>query len=232
MNINPIQKIALILLIIIIILVFYIFDIGKLLTLSNIKDSQNDFKIYYSKHKMFVIVFYMAFYILITSISLPGAAILTLAGGAFFGLWIGTLIVSISSTIGAMFAYSISRFLLRDWVINRFEEKLKTIDEGIRQEGAFYLFSLRLIPVFPFFVINSLFGLTKMPLITFAWISQIGMLPGTIVFVNAGKEIAKIKTVYDILSPSLILSFILLGIFPLIVKKMIYLYKTKSDCQK
>ena len=167
----------------------------------------------------------MIIYIAVTSLSLPGAALLTLAGGAFFGFWMGTVVVSFASTIGATLACVVSRFLLRDWVQNKFKDKLSFINKGIKQEGGFYLFTMRLIPVFPFFVINLLLGLTPMPLFQFYWISQIGMLPGTMVYVNAGKELARIDSLSGILSARLIISFILLGFFPLIVNKLIAGYK-------
>jgi uncharacterized membrane protein YdjX (TVP38/TMEM64 family) len=171
----------------------------------------------------------MLMYILVTSLSLPGAAVMTLAGGALFGLLTGTVVVSFASTIGATLACFVSRFILRDWVQGKFGDKLKTVNEGIEKEGAFYLFTLRLIPVFPFWLINLVMGLTKMPLKNFYLVSQIGMLPGTMVYVNAGKELARIESLSGILSPGLILSFVLLGIFPIITKKLLSLYKTKQS---
>jgi uncharacterized membrane protein YdjX (TVP38/TMEM64 family) len=171
----------------------------------------------------------MLIYIVVTGLSLPGAAVMTLAGGALFGLWTGTLIVSFASSIGATLACFVSRFVLRDWVQGKFGDKLSVINEGISKEGAFYLFTLRLIPVFPFFMINLVMGLTKMPLRTFYWVSQLGMLAGTIVYVNAGKELGKIDSLKGILSPGLIASFVLLGIFPIAAKKLISLYKTKKE---
>jgi len=228
MNKSLMKKIAIILIAIVIITIFYIFDLDRFLTLSYIKNSQENFKALLSEHTLFVIACYMGIYILVTSISLPGATVLTLAGGALFGLWVGTIIVSISSAIGATIACFFSRFLLRDWVNARFGDRVKTIDEGIKNEGAFYLFSLRLIPVFPFFVINLVLGLTKMSLFKFAWVSQLGMLLGTIVYVNAGKEIAKIDSLSGILSLNLIFSFILLVASPIVIKKFINICKSKE----
>ena len=163
---------------------------------------------------------YMLIYIVATALSLPGAVILTLAGGALFGLVTGTIVISFASTIGATLACLVSRFLLRDWVQTRFGEKLQRINEGIEQEGGFYLFTLRLIPVFPFFIINLAMGLTRIRLSTYYWVSQLGMLPATIVYVNAGKELGKLESLAGILSPSLIFSFVLLGLFPITVKKI------------
>ncbi|KPK45488.1 MAG: dihydrolipoamide dehydrogenase [Nitrospira bacterium SM23_35] len=212
-----------------IIVVFKIFNLGEYFTLSYIKASQQIFEALYSEHKLLVIGSYMLIYILVTSLSLPGAAVMTLAGGGMFGLLLGTVIVSFASTIGATMACFVSRFILRDWLQGKFGDKLKTVNEGIEREGVFYLFTLRLIPVFPFWLINLLMGLTKMPLKTFYLISQVGMLPGTIVYVNAGKELAKIESLSGILSPGLILSFVLLGLFPIITKKLLTFYKTKKS---
>jgi uncharacterized membrane protein YdjX (TVP38/TMEM64 family) len=203
------------------------FHLGDYLTLSYIKDSQNRFAGLYAEHPAAVIASYMLFYILVTSLSLPGAAIMTLAGGALFGLWTGIVVISFASTIGATLACAVSRFLLRDWVQARFGDKLSTINDGIEREGAFYLFSLRLIPIFPFWLINLLMGLTKIPLRTFYWVSQVGMLAVTAVYINAGSELGRIDSLSGVLSPGLILSFVLLGVFPVTVKKLLALYKSR-----
>jgi uncharacterized membrane protein YdjX (TVP38/TMEM64 family) len=222
-----VKKIIIIAAIIAAVAAFKIFDLGEYLSLSYIKESQQKFEALYAEHTMTVIGGYMLVYVLVTSLSLPGAAVMTLAGGALFGLLRGTVIVSFASSIGATLACFVSRFVLRDWVQGKFQEKLKTVNEGIDREGSFYLFTLRLIPIFPFWLINLVLGLTKMPLRTFYWVSQIGMLPGTIVYVNAGKELGKIDSLSGILSPGLILSFVLLGLFPLLTKKLMALYKSK-----
>ncbi len=200
--------------------------LGDYLSLSYIKESQQRFALLYSQHPFPLIASYIGLYIIITVLSLPGAVIMTLAGGALFGLYTGTLIVSFASSIGATLACFVARFLLRDWVQARFESKLVKINQGIEHEGAFYLFSLRLIPVFPFWLINLLMGLTAMPLRTFYWVSQAGMLPATIVYVNAGKELSKINSLSGILSIRLILSFAALGIFPFVTKKIVGFYKS------
>lgn len=210
-------------------ILFKVLDLGQYFTLSYVKASQAKLAAIYADHRLMVIAAYMVIYILVTSLSLPGAAIMTLAGGALFGLLIGTVIVSFASTIGATLACVVSRFILRDWVQKRFGDKLKAVNEGIEREGAFYLFTLRLIPVFPFWLINLVMGLTKMPLRTFYWVSQIGMLAGTIVYVNAGRELAKIDSLSGILSPGLILSFVLLGLFPITAKKLLSLHKSKKS---
>lgn len=220
-----ISKIIIVIVIIAVIAAFKIFNLGEYFTLSYIKESQEKFQALYSENRFMVIAGFMLIYIAVTALSLPGAAIMTIAAGALFGLIKGTIVVSFSSSIGATLACFVSRFILRDWVQGKLGDKLKTVNEGVEKEGAFYLFSLRLIPVFPFWLINLGMGLTKMPLKTFYWVSQIGMLAGTIVYVNAGKELAKIDSLSGILSPGLIASFVLLGLFPLITKKLLGLYK-------
>jgi pyruvate/2-oxoglutarate dehydrogenase complex dihydrolipoamide dehydrogenase (E3) component/uncharacterized membrane protein YdjX (TVP38/TMEM64 family) len=164
---------------------------------------------------------YFLIYVLATALSIPGAVIITLAGGAIFGLWQGLLIVSFASTVGATLAFLASRFLLRDWVEARFGQRLADINTGVNREGGFYLFTLRLIPVVPFFLINLLMGLTRMKVWTYYWVSQIGMLAGTAVYVNAGTQLAQLDSVQGILSPALLGSFVLLGIFPLIARRIV-----------
>jgi uncharacterized membrane protein YdjX (TVP38/TMEM64 family) len=224
---SHIKKIGIVALIVGVIVLFRIFHLDQYFTLSYIKASQEKFQLLYAENRALVIGSYMAIYILVTSLSLPGAAVMTLLGGAIFGLLVGTITVSFASTIGATFACFVSRYLLRDWVQGKFSDKLKTVNEGVEKEGPFYLFTLRLIPAFPFWMINLVMGLTKMPLRTFYWVSQLGMLAGTVVYVNAGKELAKIDSLKGILSPGLIISFVILGIFPIIVKKLMAFYKTK-----
>ena len=228
MNKKNINKIIIVLAIIALIAIFKIYGLGDYLSLSYIKESQQNFQELYANNRAPVIAGYMLIYIIVTALSLPGAAVMTLAGGAIFGFITGLVAVSFASTIGATLACFVSRFILRDWVQGKIGDKLKTVNEGVEKEGTFYLFTLRLIPVFPFWLINLGMGLTKMPLKTFYWVSQIGMLAGTAVYVNAGKELGKIDSLSGILSPTLIASFVLLGIFPLAAKKSIALYKTKK----
>ncbi len=223
-----INKIIIVIVVIGLIAAFQIFNLGDYFSLSYIKESQENFQALYSENRGAVIAGYMLVYIIATSLSLPGAAVLTLGAGALFGLFVGTVVVSFASTIGATLACLVSRFILRDWIQSKFGDKLKTINEGVEKEGALYLFTVRLIPIFPFWLINMVMGLTKMPLKTFYWVSQAGMLAGTMVFVNAGKELAKIDSLSGILSPGLIFSFVLLGIFPLIAKKSIEFYKSRK----
>ena len=228
MSKKTIQRIAILLGVVALIVVFKILGLERYFSLSYLKEYQESFAVLYSKHQVIVIGTYMLIYIVVTALSLPGAAVMTLAGGALFGFVVGTILVSFASTIGATLACFVSRFLLRDWVQKKFGDKLKSINKGIQDEGAFYLFTMRLIPVFPFFVINLVMGLTKMPLITFYWVSQVGMFPGTMVYINAGKELAKIDSLSGILSPSLLISFAILGLFPITVKKLMTWYRAKK----
>ncbi len=200
---------------------FFALDLGRYFSLEALKAQQTAIEAFRARQPWLAAALYFAMYVAVTALSLPGAVLMTLAGGAVFGLWWGTLIVSFASSVGATLAFLVSRFLLRDWVTARFGERLAAIDAGIKREGAFYLFTLRLVPVFPFFVINLLFGLTAMKARTFYWVSQLGMLAGTLVYVNAGTQLAKIESLAGIVSPGLLISFGLLGVFPLIAKKIV-----------
>jgi len=223
------KKILILVIIVGLILAVKVFHFDQYLTLAYLKGSLDKFRTLYENHSVLVIAGYFIVYVLTTSLSLPGASPLGIAGGALFGFWTATIVVSFASTIGATLACLVSRFLLRDWIQNNFGDKIAKVNEGIEKEGAFYLFTLRLIPVFPFWMINLAMGLSKISLARFYWVSQIGMLPGTMVFVNAGKELAKIESVKGIFSPSLIISFALIGLLPLIVKKLIALYRFRRN---
>ena len=215
------KKLALLALLIVAVVLFMAFDLGRFFSLDYVKARQADFAAWYDMHPAAVIGAFFAVYVAVTALSLPGAAIMTLVAGAIFGLLVGTIVVSFASSIGATLAMLASRYVLRDSVKARFGARLADIDRGIEREGAFYLFTLRLVPIFPFFVINLLMGLTKMKARTFYWVSQLGMLAGTLVYVNAGTQLAKIDSLRGILSPGLLGSFVLLGIFPLIAKKVV-----------
>ncbi len=155
---------------------------------------------------------------LVTTLSLPGAALLTLLGGALFGLWPGILLVSFAATLGATLAMLVSRYLLRDWVQRRFAGPMRTVNDGVARDGAFYLFALRLMPLFPFFVVNLLAGVTTLGVRRYWWVSQLGMLPGAVVFLNAGHQLGQIASLRDILSPGVVFAFTLLGLLPLITR--------------
>ncbi len=217
----PIKKIALLLSLAIAVGLFFAFDLGQYLNLHTLKAQRQNIESFRAANPGMATLGYFVIYVLVTALSLPGATLLTLAGGAVFGLWWGLLIISFASTIGATLAFLIARYLLRDWVSQRFGQRLKTVDDGIAREGAFYLFTLRLVPLFPFFLINLLLGLTAMKARTFYWVSQVGMLAGTVVYVNAGTQLGKIDSLAGIVSPTLLGSFALLGIFPLIARKVV-----------
>jgi uncharacterized membrane protein YdjX (TVP38/TMEM64 family) len=222
------KKIVILIVIAGLIVAVKVFGLDQYLTLSYLKGSLDTLKALYKDHSLMVIAGYFVIYVLTTSLSLPGASPLGIAGGALFGFWTATIVVSFASTIGATLACLVSRFLLRDWIQNKLGDKIVKVNEGVAKEGAFYLFTLRLIPAFPFWLINLAMGLTTMSLFKFYWVSQIGMLPGTMVFVNAGKELAKIESVKGIFSPGLIISFALIGIFPIAVKKLIALFRSRK----
>ncbi len=215
------SKLAIIALIVAAIIAFFAFDLGRFLTLDYFKAQQATLSAYVSANPLQSALTFFAVYVAVAALSLPGAAILTLVAGAIFGFSTGLVIVSFASTMGATLAFLSSRFLLRDWVQSKFGERLKPINEGVAKDGPFYLFALRLVPLFPFFVVNLLMGLTPIKTWPFYWVSQIGMLAGTAVFVNAGTQLAQITSLKGILSPAIIGSFALLGIFPIIAKKVL-----------
>lgn len=200
---------------------FFLFDIDQWLTLERFKAEYARLIGYRDAHPLLITLAYAGIYIAVTGLSLPGATVLTLAGGALFGLVGGTLIVSFASSIGATLAFLAARFLFRDTVKSRFGDRLAAIDAGLAKDGPYYLFTLRLVPLFPFFVINLLMGLTAIKTLTFYWVSQLGMLAGTVVYVNAGTQLAKIDSLSGILSPPLVGAFVLLGLFPLFAKKLL-----------
>ncbi len=206
---------------------FFVFDLGRFFSLDYFKSQQAAIETYRAAHPGLTAGIFFVVYVAVTGLSLPGAAILTLVGGAIFGLVWGTVIVSFASTLGATLAFLTARFVLRDWVQGRFGDRLQAIDAGMAKEGGFYLFTLRLIPIFPFFIINLAMGLTPIQAWTFYWVSQVGMLAGTVVYVNAGTQIARIDSLQGILSPGLLISFAVLGIFPLVAKKIVAAVKAR-----
>ncbi|KPF62042.1 FAD-dependent oxidoreductase [Porphyrobacter sp. AAP60] len=207
---------------------YFIFDLGQYLTLPGIKALAADLAAFQQRNALAVIAGFFIAYVVVTAASVPGAAVLTLAAGALFGVVQGTIIVSFASTIGATLAFLSSRYLLRDTIEARFGERLKAINTGLERDGPFYLFSLRMIPVFPFFVVNLVMGLTRIRTWTYAWVSQLGMLLGTIVYVNAGTQLAQIDSLSGIASPAVIGSFVLLGIVPWIAKGIIGIIKRRK----
>ena len=214
-------KILVLLFIVALIAAFFIFDLGKYFSLEYFKQQQGVIAAYYQANPIQTGLLFFAAYIAVTALSLPGAAIMTLVAGAIFGLFWGVIIASFASSIGATLAFLTARFLLRDSIQTKFGDKLKAFNAGVEKEGGFYLFTLRLVPAFPFFVINVVMGLTTMKTLTFFWVSQVGMLAGTIVFVYAGQQLAGITSLKGILSPGLIGAFVLIGVLPIVAKKII-----------
>ncbi len=206
---------------------FFVLDLGQYFTLEYLKSRQGEIDAWYAAHPSRTVLAYFVVYVLVTGLSLPGAAVMTLVGGAIFGVLWGTVIVSFASTLGATIAFLVSRFVLRDAVQRRFGESLRAIDAGIERDGAFYLFTLRLVPAFPFFVINLAMGLTPIGTVTFFLVSQVGMLAGTVVYVNAGTQLAQVSSLSGILSPALIASFVALGLFPLVAKKSVDVFRAR-----
>ena len=220
-------RIAVILLVAAALVAFFAFDLGRYLSLDELKARQAELAMLVERRPLLAIGAFFLIYVAATALSVPGAAIMTLAAGALFGLWLGTLIVSFASSIGATLAFLASRYLLRDWVKAKFGRRVAAIDRGIERDGAFYLLTLRLIPAFPFFLINLAMGLTAMRAGAFYVVSQIGMLLPTLVYVNAGTQLARIERTSDILSPSVIGSFVLLGIFPLIARALVNAFRKR-----
>jgi uncharacterized membrane protein YdjX (TVP38/TMEM64 family) len=200
---------------------FFAFDLDRFLSLEQLRASKAAIDAYRDAHPVLASAAYFGIYVGATAVSVPGAGILTLAGGAIFGLLWGVVLVSFASSIGATLAFLTSRFLLHDVIQKHYGDKLASINAGVRKDGAFYLFTLRLIPAFPFFIINLVMGLTPIRTRTFYAVSQAGMLPLTLVFVNAGTELVKIDTLKDIVSPTLLASLVLIGLFPLIARKAV-----------
>jgi len=221
------SKIVIVLVIVLAIAAFFAFDLGQYLNLDYFKSQQATIDRFFRENPFLTAGIYFAVYVTVTALSLPGAAVMTLVGGAIFGLLWGTIIVSFASTIGATLAFLVARFLLRDWVQQRFGDYLKPVNAGVKRDGALYLFMLRLVPAFPFFVINLVMALTPIRTLTFFFVSQAGMLAGTIVYVNAGTQLAQIESLGGILSPELIGAFVLLGIFPFIARAVVNFIKRR-----
>ncbi len=207
-----------ILLLICLISIFFALDLDSYLSFENLKSGLGQFETWRIDSPVLTGLIFFSLYVAVAALSLPGAAAMTLAAGALFGLLWGTIIVSFASSIGATLAFLVSRYLFRDAIQRRFGDRLRTINNGIAKDGKFYLFTLRLMPLFPFFIVNLLMGLTPIRTVSYYWVSQVGMLAGTLVFVNAGTHLAKISGLDSIISPGLLVSFTLLGVFPLFAK--------------
>lgn len=209
---------------------FFYFDLGSYFSLDYFSTQKDNIDQFYQNNQLLTMAIYFLVYIAVTGLSLPGAAILTLVGGAIFGLFYGLLLISFASSIGATLAFLFSRFLLKDWVQNSYAKQLKAINEGIEKEGTFYLFMLRMVPVFPFFIINLVMGLTPLKTAQFYLTSQLGMLLGTAAYVYAGTQLATISSPSDIITPGIISAFVALGLLPIVAKKLVeYLRKNKAE---
>lgn len=222
------KKILILLLVLATVAAFFVFDLARFFSLDFVKQSQGRFEDLFARNPVSVTLVFFAVYVGITALSLPGAAIMTLAAGAGFGLVLGTVVVSFASTLGATLAMLVARYLLRDSVESRFGRRLAEVNKGIEREGAFYLFTLRLIPAIPFFMLNLVMGLSRMKTWTFFWVSQVGMLAGTVAYVYAGTELARVDSLASILSPGLIGAFVLLGIFPLVARKIVEIVRRRK----
>ena len=205
----------------------WLFDLSQYLTLDFIHTQQEAFKKLQVSQPLLVMGIFFIAYIVITSLSLPGAAVMTLLGGALFGFWQGLITVSFASSIGATLAFLLARFLLRDWIQGRYQKQLAVLNDGFEKEGSFYLFAIRLVPLFPFFLVNILTSVMPIKTRSFYAASQLGMLPGTAVYVYAGTELGKIQSLSEIASPSVLVAFALLGLFPIIAKKTISAIRTR-----
>lgn len=226
------KKIGVLLAVLALLAAFVALDLGRYLRFDALKTGHQQLTLWYQANPLQFISLFMLVYITATALSFPGATILTLAGGAVFGLGLGTLLVSFASSMGATLAFLAARWLARDAVQKRFAHPLQAINQGVEQEGGFYLFSLRLVPLIPFFAINLMMGLTPMKTFTFYWVSQLGMLAGTLVYVNAGTQLGQLDSVAGIVSAPLLGSFILLGLFPLLAKKVLATVKARKVAKK
>ena len=222
------KKLLIILILAALIAAYFAFGLGDYLTVEGVKQVADDVGGYYARNPAQVIALFFLVYVAVTAASLPGAAVMTLAAGAMFGVLVGTIVVSFASTLGATLAFLASRYVLRDTIEARFGERLKAVNQGLERDGAFYLFTIRMIPLFPFFVVNLVMGLTRIRAWTYAWVSQVGMLLGTIVYVNAGTQLARIDSLAGIASPAVLISFALLGIAPWFAKAIIAWIKRRK----
>ncbi len=213
------KRVGLVLALAVLLGLFFTFDLGRFLSLAAVKGSQADLQAWRAAQPLGAALLFFAVYVAATAVSLPGATVLTLAAGALFGLGWGTLIVSFASTLGATLAFLAARWLFGGWVQARFADRLTALNAGIAKEGGWYLFTLRLVPVLPFFVVNLAMGMTTLRVRTYAWVSQLGMLPATVLYVYAGTQLARIDSLKGIVSPGLLVALVLLGVFPLLARQ-------------
>lgn len=222
-------KIILATVILSVIAAFFIFDLAQYFNLEYLKSQKDSLNALYNENPIIVSLIFFFIYVCVAAFNLPAAGLLTVAAGAILGFWNGLFVVSFASSIGATIAFLMTRYLFHDAIQAKFGDRLEAINSGIEREGAFYVFGLRLVPLFPFFVVNSVLGLTKLKTWTFYWASQIGMIAGTAVYVNAGTQLADISSLGDIASPKLLGSFALLGVFPILAKYFLNILKNKNN---
>jgi len=228
MSRKQVVKICLIVFLVAVFGIAWKLGIGQYLSLESIHLQQEALRNYKSLNPLLVLGGFFLAYIAVAGLSLPGATIMTLLGGALFGFWQGVIIISFASTIGATISFLLARCILKDWIQGRYQKQLSAINDGFEKEGAFYLFALRLIPVFPFFLVNILTSVMPIKTRNFYLASQLGMLPGTMVYIYAGTELGKIQSLSDIASPSLLVAFVILGLFPLITKKLVTTLRSRG----
>ena len=214
-------KYLIVIIVIVIFIIFNISDVKDIFSLEYIQKNLYNFNLFYEKHSFLFIFTFSFVYIIFTAFSIPVATLLTLLAGFVFGLSLGTFIVSLSSTIGAVCAFLVSKFMFFNFVQKKYKKQMVKINNQFKKEGIFYIFALRLVPVFPFFVVNVVTSLLPIRTWTFFWVSALGMLPATIVYVNAGKQLSKINTLNDIVSFEILISFSLIGILPLFLKLLL-----------
>ena len=206
---------------------FFFLPVHEYLSLEYLQQQRREIVDLYLEHPIFFIATYVAIYVVLTGLSIPSATLLTLIGGAVFGLTTGTIVILFASTLGAICSFILARFVLGEYVQQKFSRQLHQVNRGIAEEGAFYLFGLRVAPIVPYFVVNFVMALTPIRLWTYYWVTQLGMLPGTILYVNSGKELGQLQSLTGVLSWSLILSLVALGVFPLVAKKLVDVIRTR-----
>jgi uncharacterized membrane protein YdjX (TVP38/TMEM64 family) len=222
-------RILLALIVTLMVIAVFWFDLYQFLTLDFYREQQESIQQLVHKNLALSVCVFFAVYISATAISLPVAGVMVIVAGALFGVVLGSVVISFASTAGATLAFLLSRFLFQDFVDRHFPKATEVINEGIARDGPYYLFSMRLVPVFPYFVINLVMGLTHIRVWTFAWVTQLGLLPITVILANAGEQIALIKSPGDIISPSLTGSLILVGLFPLIARKLLEMFQAERQ---
>lgn len=222
-------KLILVAVIAAVIAAFFFFDLGQYLNLEYLKSNKDALNALYQEKPILISAIFFIVYVLVAAFNLPAAGLLTIAAGAILGFWNGLFVVSFASTIGATGAFLMTRYLFHDAIQSKFGDRLEAVNTGIQKEGAFYVFGLRLVPLFPFFVVNSVLGLTKLKTWTFYWASQLGMIAGTAVYVNTGTQLAEVSSLNGILSVKLLASFALLGVFPILAKYLLNFLKKETD---